>query len=330
MLLFTGIDVYFSPHDDTFQVNVNQKSGVHNVLLDPNSIFRGLRHRRSDEYEVKIDENSGVHTVILNEDNINNGLRYQRSAGINKVINADHPVKEMRAKNINTFITVNDPETVLMIRNLQGRLVITLPNDKLNLKTSRFYMVFLSMGDVLKNETTGNLYFRQDQPHIDLFVFFSVFFSCFFLFLAMCVLLWKSKQGFDARRTRQQRAREMLHMASRPFAKVLVLIDHAVMPINISPNLRIRPRKITDRTPLLPSETGIPTSPIVVRDSLNVVPIAIEPTDDGVAAIGTIVFQLPGGANAPSQFCLGSTLTNQLTQCTTAGKLRRPPTSSNC
>lgn len=245
-------------------------------------------------------------------------------------MSTDYPVKEVIAKGINTFITVENPETVLMIRNLRGRLVITLPNDRLNLKTSRFYMVFLSTGDLMKNDTMGNLYFRQDQPHIDLFVFFSVFFSCFFLFLAMCVLLWKTKQGFDARRTRQQRAREMLHMASRPFAKVLVLIGHSASPLSISPNLRNRGRKTNDRTPLLPSETGVPVSPIVVRDSLNIVPIAVEPTDDGVAAIGTVVFQLPGGVQAPSQLCLGSTLTNQLSQNSTAGKLRRPPVYSHC
>lgn len=291
-----------------------------------------MRRKRSeqDSYHFQLDPMSGIHNVVLNHQ-INNRLRYQRSSN-NKVINAGYPVKEVKAKSINTFITVNDPDTVLIIRNLQGRLVITLPNDKLNLKTSRFYMVFLNTGDMIKNETFGNLYFRQDQPHIDLFVFFSVFFSCFFLFLAMCVLLWKTKQGFDARRTRQQRAREMLHMASRPFAKVLVLIGHSQTLINISPNLnmRNRTRKQTDRTPLLPSETSIPTSPVVVRDNLNIVPIAIEPTDDGVAAIGTVVFQLPGGVNAPSKLCLGSTLTNQLSSGTTAGKLRRPPTSSNC
>jgi hypothetical protein len=43
---------------------------------------------------------------------------------------------------------------------------------------------------------------RQDQLHIDLFVFFSVFFSCFFLFLSVCVVMWKVKQAADLRRAR--------------------------------------------------------------------------------------------------------------------------------
>ena len=39
-------------------------------------------------------------------------------------------------------------------------------------------------------------------------------------------------------------------------------------------------------------------------------PIALEPTDDGVAVIGTVLIQLPGGGSAPNQACLGSVLTS--------------------
>ena len=96
----------------------------------------------------------------------------------------------------------------------------TPPTNKTNLyvKVSRFY-VLLSGAAVA---SYGVVYFRQDQPHIDLFVFFSVFFSCFFLFLAACVLLWKAKQALDRRRSRHRRQIEMHDMASRPFAAVLV------------------------------------------------------------------------------------------------------------
>ena len=274
---------------------------------------------------MNVDGRTGVHTVQL-DNKYSQKHRHRRSLGNTSSLT------EVTAKDINTFITVEKPDTVLIVRNVKWRLVITLPNDKLDLKTSRFYMVFVSQKGLPLGKTLGNMTFRQDQPHIDLFVFFSVFFSCFFLFLAMCVLLWKTKQGFDARRTRQQRAREMLHMASRPFAKALVYLGQMSTPYNISPELKNRARKVTDRTPLLPSETGIPMSPQVVRENnFRIVPIAIEPTDDGVAAIGTVVFQLPGGVNAPSQLCLGSTLAKgyQLTQ-TQPSKFRRPLNSSNC
>ena len=295
-LSLPGIDVYFSPEDDTFVVEVDKSSGNHSVKLDEKTTkhYRGRRSVSSTSRDI---------------------------------------LTEIQSKDINTFITVEKPQTLLVIRNVRSRLVITLPNEKLDLKTSRFYIIFQSTGEGPLNKTFGSLYFRQDQPHIDLFVFFSVFFSCFFLFLAMCVLLWKTKQGLDARRTRQQRAKEMLHMASRPFAKVLVLIGHHSLSVNSknnSPDIQGRHKKPTDRTPLLPSETSHPLStPIVIDDNLDIVPIAIEPTDDGVAAIGTVMFQLPGGTLAPSQLCLGSTLTKGY-QLNSSGKPRRPLTSSNC
>ena len=287
--IFTEVDIFFASQDDTFTVKVDRPTGYHIVDLDA----------------------SYTSYMILD--------RPRRD--LNIISAESNPVKEEEAKSINTFITVDSPETILLVRKLNGRLVITLPNEKLNLKTTRFYMVFYSKGGELRNETFGNLYFRQDQPHIDLFVFFSVFFSCFFLFLAMCVLLWKTKQGFDARRSRQQRAREMLHMASRPFAKVLVHIDHPVTPFNISPNLQLTQRKVCDRTPLLSHEN----SRHLQRTNFDVVPIALEPTEDSNAAVGTLLFQLPGGSAVPSKLCLGSTLMNQSVP---TGKGRRPV--SNC
>jgi hypothetical protein len=207
------------------------------------------------------------------------------------------------AKELNTFITIMEKDTFLIVRDVRFRLVITLPLEIHNLKESRFYIVLISKRDTENNGTFGNMYFRQDQPHIDLFVFFSVFFSCFFLFLAVCVLLWKIKQGIDERRNRQRRAIEMEHMASRPFGKVMVLIDRDFPYQQISPPARKN---------RLPKINGRPSQDI--RDShppsdpFNVAPIAHEPTDDGIAAIGTVMFQLPGGSNAPVRAALGSGL----------------------
>ncbi|CAM9123882.1 unnamed protein product [Bubo scandiacus] len=70
-----------------------------------------------------------------------------------------------------------------------------------------------------EERAAGLVTYLTDQAHIDLFVFFSVFFSCFFLFLALCVLLWKAKQGLDARHEQRRHLQEMSKMASRPFAK---------------------------------------------------------------------------------------------------------------
>ena len=173
----------------------------------------------------------------VNMDNlppVDAGSRHKRSA---KDIAAfgDYTFEHVKASSLNTYITIEEKNTILVVRNVQFRLVITLPEKDHNLRVSRFYIIVQSRRDdnhrrrrgaeQQEAKTYGILYFRQDQPHIDLFVFFSVFFSCFFLFLALCVMLWKVKQAFDARRSRQLREREMECMASRPFAKVLVLVE---------------------------------------------------------------------------------------------------------
>ncbi|RUS80434.1 hypothetical protein EGW08_011803, partial [Elysia chlorotica] len=274
---------------------------------------------------------------------------------------------EIEAGRLNTYITVGQHNSVLVVRNVQFRLVITLPRDQHNLGSSHFYIILRSLqgGDndssVEVNQwtqdpglgghkapTQGTLYFRQDQPHIDLFVFFSVFFSCFFLFLAVCVLLWKMKQTFDARRTRQLQEREMECMASRPFAHILVLQQQHYQLTN-NPNyssiLHNTGRGSTHISAVVNSNSIMalnayqqtpPHRPSGQRE-LGVIPIAIEPTEDGVAGVGTVVFQLPGGAAAPSHLCLGSALTTKIAMATSShhhshksANLRRRTNTTYC
>ncbi len=249
---------------------------------------------------------------------------------------------EVEAGSLNTYMTVGEHNSVLVVRDVRFRLVVTLPRDQHKLRTSRFYIIVRARSD---NSTFGNLYFRQDQPHIDLFVFFSVFFSCFFLFLAVCIMLWKMKQTFDARRSRQMREREMECMASRPFAKILVLIEQSESRFpRVSGGGGGRPPTSPTRPPRTArvgryhhqyysvTESTVNTLPASPRD-LGVVPIAIEPTKDGLAAVGTTVFQLPGGVMAPSRLCLGSALTNKIptpSHTQKSANLRRRTSASSC
>ena len=113
-----------------------------------------------------------------------------------------------------------------MVREVRDRVVITFPHEVHSLKSSRFYIALRGVGTADRGgESQGLLFLRQDQAHIDLFVFFSVFFSCFFLFLSVCVLLWKVKQFLDFRREQRRHIQEMTKMASRPFAKLTVYLE---------------------------------------------------------------------------------------------------------
>ncbi|CAM5176756.1 unnamed protein product, partial [Eretmochelys imbricata] len=42
--------------------------------------------------------------------------------------------------------------------------------------------------------------------------------------------------------------------------------------------------------------------------SFRVGPVTLEPTDDGMAGVATVLFQLPGGPQAPNRACLASAL----------------------
>ncbi len=131
-----------------------------------------------------------------------------------------------------TYITITERNTFLFVRNLTNRLVLTLPQDKHELGQTKFHIALRAVDppqpEIYGRAAYGMIFFRQDQLHIDLFVFFSVFFSCFFLFLAACVVAWKTKQAADVRRARRRHVVEMLHMAKRPFASATILYEREV------------------------------------------------------------------------------------------------------
>lgn len=186
---------------------------------------------------------------------------------------------ETSATELVTFVTISHPDMIVVVHNVHNRLVVMLPNTAHKLKVSRFYIILAGSTDT----SYGIVYFRQDQPHIDLFVFFSVFFSCFFLFLAACVMLWKAKQAVDRQRTRHRRQIEMQDMASRPFASVLVYMPHTAADYQ-----RLEPPPPSDR--------------------FRLSPVAVEPTRTAGAVVATFMFELPCSTVAPVRACLGSCL----------------------
>ncbi|XP_077985026.1 multiple epidermal growth factor-like domains protein 8 [Glandiceps talaboti] len=314
------MDVYLSYLDNTWVIDVNNSTGVHSVRIDHAQMWEHSRKKRS------IDPSSSRYSrntqPLPQETTTTTTASPTEESIVNELL-------EIHATQLNTFVTLHNPYTFLIINNLQNRLVVTLPHMNHELKIRKFYIILLSKGDSFNNETYGILYFRQDQPHIDLFVFFSVFFSCFFLFLALCVVIWKVKLFFDARQDRRRRAVEMENMASRPFAKVLVFVD-PVKPL-ISPILPNR--RPNNRLPKLPRRghepSSRPRSPHP-SDVFKIHPLAIEPVDDGIAAVSTVMFALPGGSSAPLRGCLGSALVslksqNRLTEIRPPVRQKPPP-----
>lgn len=164
-------------------------------------------------FTVTVDKKNGFHSPQVDKKYMAN------SRGIDEVVDF------RRATDTVTYVTASDPTKVVIVRDVRHRVILTIPYTGHDLKLSKFYVVIHGIGSPLSDVTRGRILFRQDQPHIDLFVFFSVFFSCFFLFLAACVVLWKFKQIHGLRQSRQRVAIEMQTMARRPFATVYLVLD---------------------------------------------------------------------------------------------------------
>lgn len=389
---FGEVEVYVSNSHDTFIVDVDRNTGIHTIHIDKGEesatrVTTGI-DKDSPPSPIKVYANasSSLGGPVLSH----NPLQLQA-----KPPGGDREIREERAEGLITYITVWKPQTVLIVRRVRDRVVITFPHEVHSLKSSRFYIALKGVGTRERNrESQGLLFLRQDQAHIDLFVFFSVFFSCFFLFLSVCVLLWKVKQFLDFRREQRRHIQEMTKMASRPFAKLTIYLEPEEPQLVYLPSVgggvggstislthartsklggvvlgqRGRAGAVTykhdpgsgftghhhhhhhlalggggnsgQHLPLhylnthhyASTTSGTPAShhhhpstysgyqhfcrsdPFLSQlmgfsySSFKVGPITLEPTDDGMAGVATVLFQLPGGVLAPNRACLGSAL----------------------
>lgn len=307
---FGAVDLYVSTSYDTFVVRVAPDTGVHTVHIQP----------PPPPPPPPPPAEGGPRGA---------GDLGEPGAGSVSGTPMEPRVREVWPRGLITYVTVTEPSAVLVVHSVRDRLVITYPHEHHALKSSRFYLLLLGVGDPSgpgangSADSQGLLFFRQDQAHIDLFVFFSVFFSCFFLFLSLCVLLWKAKQALDQRQEQRRHLQEMTKMASRPFAKVTVCFPpDPAAPIPAWKSAGLPPptfrRSEPFLAPLLLTGAGGPWGPVgggccppaipTTTAGLRAGPITLEPTEDGMAGVATLLLQLPGGPHAPNGACLGSAL----------------------
>jgi len=88
----------------------------------------------------------------------------------------------------------------------------------------------------LSSKTNGYIKVYQSRMNIDLFVFFSVFFSSFFLFLSIGICFWKVKFAYEIHRRRRTLKHEYHKRMARPFAKIQLLIKPSTIISNDEDN----------------------------------------------------------------------------------------------
>lgn len=288
-----AVDLYLSPNDSSFVVSVNGSNGAHTVQIDP-SYYRLQEAMRKvpsfDDYSTEKSQVFWYHDKT------------------------EYILADYKAEKLATYITVDKKNILMRIRELKNRLVLTLPQSVHDLTHTKFYLIIRALPVEEEAASFGLLFFRQDQLHIDLFVFFSVFFSCFFLFLAACVVVWKAKQAADVRRARRRHVVEMLHMAKRPFASVSLV----VVPSSSNGGAEVGSEGE------MAVGSGCTARPPCKRRSADLRPMAIEPTADGLAAVTSVLVSLPGGSRAPVRLALASALVLVTRLPRTRPRIRNP------
>ena len=169
------------------RVNVDMMEGEVDVILTSNSQL----------FIVQNNQSSFLHTIRLDEQqyelNINRGELDQDLAGHPNIARLLSPsrgslrsrrakervfsLRVTRASGLSTFVSLHNPQEVLLVRNVQNRLIISIPELEHDLRSSKFYLLIYGGETGKSDKIVGNIFFRQDQLQIDLFVFFSVFFS---------------------------------------------------------------------------------------------------------------------------------------------------------
>lgn len=160
---------------------------------------------------------------------------------------------------ISLGILYSDPSDIIILRNLSSRhrltilisptnidftqdnlrcLLVDQPQKRLRLsdlvephpssKTfslSDYRAIHLTTGSLFPSLSShGFIRIYQSRMNIDLFVFFSVFFSSFFLFLSIGICFWKVKFAYEIHRRRRTIKHEYHKRMARPFAKIQLLI----------------------------------------------------------------------------------------------------------
>lgn len=199
---------------------------------------------------------------------------------------------------------------------LQGRLVLNIHHTTHQLKTQKFFMALRGRAVINPaagvNKPTGNqtaevlVYFYQDLSEINLFVFFSCFFSGFFLVLGVTIFLWKVRSIYRLRVLRAQAIIRRHTMANRPFLQANIVWrdrngTEQLEPSDPSASALLLRRKLS--APSLQSK--------VVPSALNSF-LAVQPTADRKAAVVTTFIRLPGSSSSTEGNLM---LASALAQC---------------
>ena len=283
-----GIDLYISTSNDDFVVEVNFTSGDH-YLVSPKERQHSISKRHvSYEDIVSASYHSGK----------DRSQRMPRSSSLSAT---SAPVVYLsdviHAKQGELSMYAEYKKGLLLIKGIQRRFIVGIKHNFLDFRKDRIYIGVVTRGNSKNLNTAGYIYFRQDLSQIDLFVFFSVFFSVFFLILSFFFLSWKIKQIYNGRQAIIQQQIALETMASRPFANYTVQCERND-PISVYEKVHFE----------LLEQYSNRNRKNTKRRQKTLFPMAVELTEDELAAVVTVFIQFPENEESSWNLSLGSAI----------------------
>ncbi|CAF3532525.1 unnamed protein product [Rotaria sp. Silwood1] len=246
---------------------------------------------------------------------------------------------DLTNEDLNFGILYSDPSDIIILRNLSSRHRLTLlisPTDidftqdnlhcllvdqpisrirlsdlidpqsqSISFSLSDYRAIHLTTGSsLISSKTNGFIKIYQSRMNIDLFVFFSVFFSSFFLFLSIGICFWKVKFAYEIHRRRRTLKHEYHKRMARPFAKIQLFIK----PSTVISDDEENSQQLT--FPIASSSVDIPLLLPSTRTDIDYSShvVSVEPLRDQNTCYTTLLFHLPGDLSTQYRLCAGTTL----------------------
>lgn len=192
--------------------------------------------------------------------------------------------------NVEESSNLSEPHsTVMSYFNINERFKLEFSYQHHNLRDEKFYFVLQSK----KSSTDFNIIFYQAALKLNWFsmiVIFLCFFVIMFLSIMMTVYMKRQWNIYRHQRTYKYITNKWL---SRPFSKMHVFVDHSMFVQQTMNVTRIFCR---------------PTSSVMSKQTISLIPLSVQPTADSNAYINTVLIQLPksssGHTNLTSGTCL--------------------------
>ncbi|CAF0747053.1 unnamed protein product [Adineta steineri] len=179
-------------------------------------------------------------------------------------------------------------------------------HQSISFSLSDYRAIHLTTGSLYSSiKTHGFIKIYQSRMNIDLFVFFSVFFSSFFLFLSIGICFWKVKFAYEIHRRRRTLKHEYHKRMARPFAKIQLFIKPSTI---ISNDDEENFQQLS--SPVVSSSVDIPLLLPSTRTDIDYSPhvVSVEPLRDQNNCYTTLLFHLPGDLSTQYRLCAGTTL----------------------